>query len=104
MAETIQARVVRSLFYKAETGFTVLKCWRDDSGEELKVVGTFPPVQEGELIAVTGERRNSRWGPQFVAGSVAPVMPSTVEDIERSPAAGDAKTIGANEAQRPAEP
>jgi exodeoxyribonuclease V alpha subunit len=100
MAETIQARVVRSLFHKAETGFTVLRCWRDDSGEELKVVGTFPPVQEGELIAVTGEWRNSRWGAQFVAESVAPVMPTTVEEIEGYLVAGHVKGISPKLAKR----
>src|SRR5436305_1281916 len=94
MADTINVTVEQVRFHNPETGFTVVTCFRQDSHEEVKVVGNFPPINAGELIAVTGEWRKSRWGPQFVVESLAPIVPTSIEGIRSYLAAGHVKGIG----------
>ena len=94
MAETIQIALLRVL-HRSESGFTVATALREDSGEELKVVGSFPPVPLGEPLEATGDWRNHpKWGPQFEADSILPVLPTSATGIERYLAAGHVKGIG----------
>jgi exodeoxyribonuclease V alpha subunit len=101
MPETIHLTLRRVHFHNAETGFSVVVGTRDDSGEEVRFVGSFPQLQLGELVAVTGEwRSHKKYGPQFAAESVAPVVPTSAEGIERYLAAGHVKGIGVALARR----
>ena len=63
MPETIHVTLRRVHFHNAETGFTVAVGTRDDSGEEVRFVGSFPELPLGELVAVTGEWHRSEQGP-----------------------------------------
>lgn len=94
MPDTFNVTVSQMRFHKPQTGFTVLTCFREESNEEVKVVGNFPPIEAGELIAVTGEWRNSRWGRQFFAESLVPIIPTSVEGIRSYLLAGHVKGIG----------
>jgi exodeoxyribonuclease V alpha subunit len=97
----IEATVHRIRFRNAQTGFTVFVGIREETGDPVIVVGTFPEVQEGEPVIATGEWRNDkRYGPQFVADSVTIVMPTSREGIERYLAAGHVKGIGPGLAKR----
>jgi exodeoxyribonuclease V alpha subunit len=101
MPETIRLTLRRVHFHDAGTGFTVAVGTREDSAEELTFVGNCAALQLGELVAVTGEWRNhKRWGRQFAAESVVPVVPTSAEGIESYLAAGHVKGIGAALAKR----
>lgn len=101
MQETIQATVGAILHHQTGTGFTVMTAVRDGSNERLKVVGTFPALEAGESIAITGEwRQHPKFGRQFVAESVVPILPSSAEDIESYLLAGHVKGIGPTLAHR----
>ena len=100
-SETIHLILRRIHFRNAESGFTVAVGTRDDSAEEVTFVGTFPELQSGEPFVVTGEwKTHSRWGRQFAAESVTPIVPTSAEGIERYLAAGHVKGIGSTLARR----
>jgi exodeoxyribonuclease V alpha subunit len=101
MPERIEATVHRIRFHNQETGWTVFVAIADRSQESITVVGSFPRVQEGEPVIVTGEwRMDRKWGKQFFAESVAVVVPTSAEGIERYLAAGHVKGIGAGLAKK----
>jgi exodeoxyribonuclease V alpha subunit len=101
MPERIEATVHRIRFHNQETGWTVFVAVADQSRESVTVVGSFPPVQEGEPVVVTGEwRMDRKWGKQFFAETVAVVVPTSREGIERYLAAGHVKGIGAGLAKK----
>jgi exodeoxyribonuclease V alpha subunit len=101
MPETIHLTLRRVYFHDAGTGFTVAVGTRDKSGEEVTFVGNLPELQTGEIVAVTGEWRNhKKFGRQFAAESVSPVVPTSVEGIESYLAAGHVKGIGATLTKR----
>jgi exodeoxyribonuclease V alpha subunit len=94
MPETLQANVERVRFHNSESGWTVLVAIREDTHEAVTIVGSFPEVQEGEPIVATGEwRQDKRYGRQFAADSLAIVVPTSREGIERYLAAGHVKGI-----------
>ena len=99
--ETINATVVHVRFASAESGFSVVTCRREGTNEELTVVGNFHVPQPDELVSITGEwRNNARFGRQFQAESVTPIIPTSVEGIGSYLAAGHVKGIGAALAKR----
>ncbi len=101
MPERITAKVFRTRFHNPDNGFSVIVAMREDTGEEVTLVGTFPPLQEGEPIVATGEYRDDRrWGPQFVAEELDVVMPTSEAGIEAYLAAGHVKGIRAGLAKK----
>ena len=96
MPERIEATVQRVRFHDRESGFTVLLARRDDTREELTIVGSFPFVNEDEAIVARGEWREDRkYGRQFVAESVSMVVPTSRDGIRRYLEAGHVKGVGA---------
>lgn len=101
MPETLQATVQRIRFHNRETGWTVLVAFREATYEAVTIVGVFPEVQEGEPIVATGEwRQDKKYGLQFAADSVAIVVPTSRDGIERYLAAGHVKGIRAGLAKK----
>src|SRR4051794_12113857 len=101
MPETIQVKILRTRFYDADTGFGVLHAVSEPDGQELTIVGNFPPVQLGESVAVTGEwRLDKKWGRQFAADCLSTIVPTSREGIEHYLSAGHVKGIGAGLAKR----
>ncbi|HYC92524.1 MAG TPA: ATP-dependent RecD-like DNA helicase [Thermoanaerobaculia bacterium] len=101
MPERIEATVRRVRFHNQESGFTVLTARRDDTREEITIVGAFPLFDVDESIVASGEWRDDRkFGRQFVAESVAPVVPTSRDGIRKYLAAGHVKGIGAKLAKR----
>jgi exodeoxyribonuclease V alpha subunit len=95
MHERIEATVRRVRFHNQETGFTVLTARRDDTREELTIVGSFPLFDADEAIVVSGEWRDDRkYGRQFVAESVSLVVPTSRDGIRKYLAAGHVKGVG----------
>jgi exodeoxyribonuclease V alpha subunit len=101
MAETIRLVFRRVVFRHDESGFTVAIGTREQSGESVKFVGYFGDVPAGELVDVTGDWSNDRkFGLQFTAQVVMPVVPTTAEGIESYLTAGHVKGIGPALAKR----
>jgi exodeoxyribonuclease V alpha subunit len=101
MPETFRGTVQRVRFHNAESGWTVLVAMNDDTHDAETIVGVFPEVQEGEPIVATGEwRQDRRYGRQFSADSLAVVIPTSREGIERYLAAGHVKGIRAGLAKK----
>src|SRR6185436_13161387 len=99
--ETLQVTARRIWFHNEVTGFTVATASREDSGEELRIVGTFPSPRIGEPLSVSGEWRNDpKYGRQFAADSVVPILPTSAEGVESYLAAGHVKGIGPTLAKR----
>jgi len=100
VAETLRV-IVAGARYRAEaSNFSVLECRAENSPDELIVVGNFPLLHEGELIAATGEWRTTRWGRQFHAESIVPIIPNTVAGVQAYLAAGRVDGIGKKMAAR----
>ncbi|HEV7765925.1 MAG TPA: ATP-dependent RecD-like DNA helicase [Thermoanaerobaculia bacterium] len=101
MPETLNATIQRIRFHNTESGWTVLVAIRDDTHEAVTIVGVFPEVQEGEPIVATGEwRQDRKYGRQFNAETVAIIVPTSREGIERYLAAGHVKGIRAGLAKK----
>ena len=101
MSETIEVTVDDIRFHNQETGFTVMVCWHHESHTAFTVVGTFNVPQPDELVAVVGEWCNdARYGRQFVAESVTPMLPATIDGILAWLQAGHVQGIGRRLAQR----
>jgi exodeoxyribonuclease V alpha subunit len=99
--EKINATIVRVRYQNAESGFNVVTCRREESNEELTVVGVFHLPEIDELVSITGEwQNNARFGRQFNAESVMPIIPTSIEGIRSYLAAGHVKGIGETLAKR----
>jgi exodeoxyribonuclease V alpha subunit len=99
--EQLHATVRRVRFHNRDTGFTVLLARRDDTREEVTIVGSFPHFDPDEAIVASGRWKDDRkWGRQFEAESVSMVVPTSRDGIARYLAAGHVKGIGATLAER----
>ncbi|HEX6087457.1 MAG TPA: ATP-dependent RecD-like DNA helicase [Thermoanaerobaculia bacterium] len=101
MPERIEATVRRVRFHNRETGFTVLTARRDDTREDVTIVGSFPLFDSDEAIVASGDWREDRkYGRQFVAESVSLVVPTSRDGIRKYLAAGHVKGVGPKLASR----
>lgn len=81
--ELLEGSIERIVFYSPDSGYTVCKFSLSD-GQTINVVGSFPPLSEGELLRVKGKWEiNPKFGKQFKVESFLPVLPSTVKGIEK---------------------
>ena len=89
------AGTVDSVIYKnEENGYTVLRL-RDENGELVTVVGTFPYASAGESMIVSGSwKTHSVHGRQFQAEFAQRLMPSGTKAIYDYLAGGAVKGIG----------
>jgi len=94
MPEQFEGTIESILFFNPDNGYSVLK-FAADGGDKLTIVGTFPPLSPGERLQVTGAWEvNPKFGRQLKAESYVPVLPSTVQGIERFLACGLISGIG----------
>lgn len=78
----LQGEIVKVIFASQDTGYTVLDVRVEDS--IFTVVGTFPPVSEGQNIRVEGKFQvRTMYGKQFFADKVWVSQPSRIEGIKR---------------------
>jgi len=81
--ELLEGSIERIIFYSPESGYTVCKFSLPD-GETINVVGSFPPLSAGELLKIKGKWEiNPKFGKQFKVESFLPVLPSSVQGIEK---------------------
>ncbi|MFC2158353.1 helix-hairpin-helix domain-containing protein, partial [Acidobacteriota bacterium] len=82
------------VFYSPETGYTVCR-FILDSGEKITLVGTFPPLNSGEVLKISGKwEMNPRFGKQFKVENYIPELPSSVNGVEKFLSSGLIKGIG----------
>lgn len=92
-AEQLSGEVERIVFHNEENGWTVLDL---SCGSEVhKVVGTFPTVNAGDRLILSGHwGEHSVYGPQFAATSFERSAPEGTAAILRYLASGSVKGIG----------
>lgn len=97
--QTLEGSVEDIIYKNADSGFTVLDL---ASGEDLIcVVGSFPEVQVGEELEVTGYfTTHPTYGYQFKAEVYTQKMPATASAIRKYLASGVVKGIGPKLAER----
>lgn len=101
MAETIHLTVRRVRFRDDGSGYTVAIGTPEAADGEMTFVGHFAEVPIGEPVAITGEWRHDRkYGRQFAAQSLAPLLPTGAEEIEDYLASGRVAGIGPALAER----
>jgi exodeoxyribonuclease V alpha subunit len=92
--DTIEGTVEDIVFYNPENGYTVCR-FQVESGDELTVVGSFPPLSPGAVLKVRGRfEMNARFGKQFKAEQFTLTLPASVKGIERFLASGLVRGIG----------
>ena len=78
----LRGEIKTVIFRSEDTGYTVLDMRMEDS--VYTVVGTFPPVSEGQNIRVEGKfQTKTVYGRQFFADKVFVSAPSRVDGIKR---------------------
>ncbi len=91
----IRCVVKRSIYYNADSGYSVFAAIPEDSKKEITVTGSSFAVNEGVLLDVKGSwQHHDKYGLNFVAESWMEVRPETVEGITRYLASGKIKGIG----------
>ena len=94
----LKGEVRNVIFRSAETGYTVLDLKSEDG--TFTVVGTMPPVSEGQNLRVEGDfKTRSMYGRQFTAEKVYVSSPSKLEGIVRFLGSGLIKGMGPVTAQ-----
>jgi exodeoxyribonuclease V alpha subunit len=92
--ELIKGTIEEIIFYSPETGYSVFSLLTE-GGEEITVVGNFPPLSAGEVLRIEGSwELNPRYGRQLRAETFTPILPSSVKGIEKFLASGLIKGIG----------
>ena len=92
--ETVEGVLDEIVFYNPENGYTVAK-FLPDGGEEMTVVGNFPPLTPGEVLRLQGAwELNPRFGRQFKVDRFTLTLPASAGGIEKFLASGLVRGIG----------
>jgi len=101
MLEEIQGQIDRITYRNEENGYTIAKLRVRGRREPVTVLGNFLDPAPGEILKLKGEWTNHpRYGEQFRVSFYEPLVPATVEGIERYLGSGLIKGIGPVMAKR----
>jgi len=92
--ERIEGTLEKIRFYSEESSYLVgvLRC-RDNN--TITIVGNFPPMQEGETLAIKGQWQvHPRYGRQLAVEDWERLLPATEEGLKRYLSSGLIKGIG----------
>lgn len=82
------------VFYSPDTGYTVCR-FSLEEGDQITIIGNFPPLSPGEMLKVTGEwELNPRFGRQLRVSNFSPVLPASEIGIEKFLSSGLIMGIG----------
>lgn len=82
------------VYYHPDSGYTVCRFLQED-GQQLTIIGHFPPLSVGEVLKVKGEwELNPRFGQQLRVHNYVPVLPSSDKGIEKFLSSGLILGIG----------
>ncbi len=106
--EILKGTVERVTFYNEENGYSVVKIKADKrypTAEArdgmITVVGTMPEIKVGESAQFGGDWvEDPRYGKQFRAETITPIMPTTESGIVNYLSSGIVKGIGPKTAQK----
>ncbi len=99
----LRGTVGRITYRNGDNGYTIARLdpEGEGGGESVTVVGSFASLQEGETVEVEGAwTSHARFGRQFRVDHYRPVVPSTVEGIERYLGSGLIRGVGPASARR----
>ncbi len=100
MAERLTGVIERVQHYAQATGFCVAHL-RESRGSLVTLVAVCPPLEPGDEIEATGQHVvDRRYGTQFKADRIAPLLPVTREAISKYLASGRIRGIGPKLAKR----
>ncbi|HYO78320.1 MAG TPA: ATP-dependent RecD-like DNA helicase [Thermoanaerobaculia bacterium] len=100
MAERLSGVIERVQHYAQATGFCVAHL-RESGGALVTLVAVCPPLEPGDEIEATGQHVvDRRYGTQFRAERVAPLLPVTPEATKKYLASGRIRGIGPKLASR----
>ncbi len=86
--EYLTGTIESIVFYSPDTGYTVCR-FMPEEGEQVTIIGSFPPLSPGEVLKVKGEwEMNPRFGRQMRVENFTPVLPSSEKGIEKFLASG----------------
>lgn len=92
--EEFEGTVESIVFYNPDTGYTVCR-FTPQGTESVVIVGTLPPLSPGETLRLQGKWEvNPRFGRQFKVENITPILPSSVQGIEKFLSSGLIKGIG----------
>ncbi len=92
--ESVEGVLEGIVFYNPDNGYTVAK-FLPEGGEEMTVVGCFPPLTPGEVLRVRGAwELNPRFGRQFKVERFTLALPASAGGIEKFLASGLVRGIG----------
>ncbi|MBI5667768.1 MAG: ATP-dependent RecD-like DNA helicase [Chloroflexi bacterium] len=106
--ETLTGTIERITYYNDDNGYTVLKLTPDKKRPDaaardgtVTVVGAMPELQPGESVEFGGAWVNDpRWGMQFRAEMVRPIIPTSRTGIVNYLSSGIVKGIGPRTAEK----
>ena len=80
----LEGTIESIVFYSPDTGYTVCRFTPEEGGEQVTIIGNFPPLTPGEVLKVKGEwEMNPRFGRQLRVENFSPVLPSSEKGIEK---------------------
>jgi exodeoxyribonuclease V alpha subunit len=97
---SIEGLVERVQYRNEANGFSVV--WLDETEKgPVVMVGTLPGIREGDMVRAAGRWIvHAQYGEQFQAQAFTPLLPATLQGIERYLASGAVKGIGPKTAAR----
>lgn len=97
---SIEGLVERVQYRNEVNGFSVV--WVDETEKgPVVMVGTLPGIREGDMIRAAGRWMvHAQYGEQFQAQTCMPLLPATLQGIERYLASGTVKGVGRKTAAR----
>ena len=106
--ETLTGTIERITYYNEDSGYTVARILPDQGRLDARardgtiaVVGVMPELNTGEAAEFTGQWVNDpRYGLQFKAETVRPILPTSLEGIKAYLSSGIVKGIGPRTAEK----
>ena len=96
MSDTITGYIDHVIFRNEDNGYTVMVLKGVEGEDELTCVGSFPVLNQGATVEVTGSYiQHHIYGKQFQASTMVEKMPEDALAIERYLGSGSIKGIGA---------
>ena len=106
--ETLTGTIERITYYNEDSGYTVARITPDQGRLDARardgtvsVVGVMPELNTGEAAEFGGQWVNDpRYGLQFKAETVKPILPTSAEGIKNYLSSGIVKGIGPRTAEK----
>ena len=96
MSDTITGYIDHVIFRNEDNGYTVMVLKGVEGEDELTYVGSFPVLNQGATVEVTGSYiQHHIYGKQFQASTMVEKMPEDALAMERYLGSGSIKGIGA---------